>query len=363
MQPKYTEMLDIVSELNEQNYLFFTILDHFPDPTFAIDTKGKVTIWNKAIEKLTGIETGSIIGKDNFEHSYCLYGERKPFFVDLLIENLLQLSSIPEIDLQHEKHTKDSCLYEETTCIDSKGQKYLFQVKTTPLYCSQGSLIGAIASMKQITAARGIIKKTKPGDRVKISRAMREKIIASLQKLLEEKSEETVEHAFRINNYAAEIGKAIGLLPAELQELTLLAALHDLGKIAIPDSIILKTERLTMEEWEIMKKHSDIGFNMTQSIPELAHVSEKILHHHEWWNGKGYPDGLAGEEIPLLSRIIAVVDAYDVMISGRAYKKSLPPQEVLQELLKYSGIHFEPRLVDIFINIRQNEIPTINPLS
>lgn len=363
MEQRNTEMLDIVSGLNEQNHLFLKILDHFPDPTFAIDTKGKVTIWNKAIGDLTGTNADSIIGKDNFEHSYCLYGERKPFFVDLLIENLLQRLSMPEADLQHVRFNKDNCLYEETTCIDAKGHKNLFQVKATPLYSSQGSLVGAIASMKQITAARGIVNKTKPGDRVKVSMAMRNKIIASLQKLLEEKSEETVEHAFRINNYATEIGKAIGLSPAELQELTLLAALHDLGKIAIPDSIILKTERLTMEEWEIMKKHSDIGFNMTQSIPELAHVSEKILHHHEWWNGKGYPDGLAGEEIPLLSRIIAVVDAYDVMNNGRSYKKSLPPQEALQELLKYSGIHFEPRLVDIFINTRQNEIPTTHPLS
>jgi HD-GYP domain-containing protein (c-di-GMP phosphodiesterase class II) len=114
----------------------------------------------------------------------------------------------------------------------------------------------------------------------------------------------------------------------------------------------LKADKLTPEEWDIMKKHSEIGYNITQSIPELTHISQKILYHHEWWNGEGYPDGLAGEEIPLLSRIIAVVDAYDVMISGRSYKRPFTPQEALQELKNFSGTHFEPHLVNIFIDIR-----------
>jgi HD-GYP domain-containing protein (c-di-GMP phosphodiesterase class II) len=194
-----------------------------------------------------------------------------------------------------------------------------------------------------------------------ISKELQLNIIAALQKLLEAKSEETIDHALRININSIRIGKIIGLTDSELHELALLAALHDVGKIAIPDSIILKKEKLTPEEWEIMKKHSEIGYNLTQSIPELSHISDKILQHHEWWNGEGYPDGLAGEEIPLLSRVIAVTDAYDVMTSGRSYKKSFSHKKALGELKKFSGIHFDPRLVDIFIEIQeQNNHKTVN---
>lgn len=186
------------------------------------------------------------------------------------------------------------------------------------------------------------------------SKNSRGNVISSLQNLMKEKTEETVEHAARLNHYALQIGKAIGLPAEELHELSLLASLHDLGKVAIPDSIILKSDSLTEEEWEIMKQHSEIGYNMTRSVPELAHISIKILHHHEWWDGRGYPGGLAGEEIPPLSRIISIVDAYDVMTSGRSYKKSLSPQEALSELAKYSGSHFEPKLVEIFSEILRN---------
>lgn len=174
----------------------------------------------------------------------------------------------------------------------------------------------------------------------------------SLQKLLEAKADETVEHAFRINNYAAAIGMAVGLSADELHKLALLSALHDIGKIAIPDSIILKVGNLSPEEWEIMMMHSEIGYNITRSVPELSSISKEVLYHHEWWNGQGYPVGLAGENIPLLSRIIAVVDAYDVMTSGRSYKKPVSPKKALSELRKYSGSHFEPRLVETFINIQ-----------
>jgi len=151
-----------------------------------------------------------------------------------------------------------------------------------------------------------------------------------------------------------QIGQAIGLSNPELHELSLLSALHDLGKIAIPDSIILKSEKLSDEEWVIMKKHTEIGYNISSSIPELAHISLKILHHHEWWNGLGYPGGLSGEEIPLLSRIVAMIDAYDVMTNGRSYKLPLSQAEALLELEKYSGIHFDPFLVKSFVEILKN---------
>ena len=97
-----------------------------------------------------------------------------------------------------------------------------------------------------------------------------------------------------------------------------------------------------------MKKHSEIGFKIASSSPQLTCIADKILYHHEWWDGSGYPQGLKGEEIPLLSRIIAIVDAFDVMTSGRPYRKILSPEDALFELRNFSGSHFDPHLVELF---------------
>lgn len=331
----------------ELESLFQDIIDFLPAPTFAIDTECRVILWNKAIEDLTGIKADRILGMGNYEHSYCLYGERKPH----VIEMALSATNLTEENLKTSnlERSDDNSLHGETTCLAKNGEKVCYLVKASPLYSTANTLIGAIATLRERPPA----KESEPFDRLPLPGNMNKGIIASLQKLLDEKTEETVEHAFRINALASEIGRAVGLSSDELHELTLLAALHDVGKIAIPDSIILKSEKLSPEEWDIMKKHSEIGYNMTQSIPELAHISEKILHHHEWWNGEGYPHGLSGDIIPLLSRIIAVADAYDVMTSGRSYKKAFPAEKALEEIKNYSGIHFDPTLVDVFIKIHQ----------
>jgi len=102
-----------------------------------------------------------------------------------------------------------------------------------------------------------------------------------------------------------------------------LALLHDTGKIGTPDAILFKPDKLTPEEWEIMKKHAEEGCRVAKDIPQLVSTAEDILHHHERWNGKGYPDRLRGKEIPILSRIISIVDAYDAMLSNRPYRKAL----------------------------------------
>lgn len=350
MKPRRIQLKGITSNQDEQEYLFQKVLDFIPDPTFAVGTDGCIIIWNTAMEELTGIRTEDVLGKGNFEYTYRLYGERKPSIPDLILDQNLQGKDCIYPDKDTISVGADKSFYGETSCINIPGGQACFKIKASPLHGPDGKLIGAIATLKDITEIK---------TNTNISRDTRGRIISSLQKLLEEKTEETVEHAFRINTYATEIGKELGLNTEDLHELTLLAALHDIGKIAIPDTIILKSESLSPDEWEIMKKHSEIGYNMTRSIPELAHISKKILHHHEWWNGQGYPEGLSGEEIPLLSRIIAVVDAFDVMTSGRSYKKSFPQKKALQELINYSGTHFEPHLVDIFIKIKKLEDPSL----
>jgi len=183
------------------------------------------------------------------------------------------------------------------------------------------------------------------------SKSSRSSIIASLQKTLREKTHETEEHSSRMQQLALLLGSAIGLSRSNMDELVLLAALHDLGKVAIPDHILLKSEGLTNEEWETIKKHPEIGHRIAKATPDLVPIAEKILAHHERWDGRGYPQGLREEEIPLIARIISIVDAFDVMTNGRPYKKALKPIEALQELRACAGTQFDPRLVEVFISL------------
>lgn len=183
------------------------------------------------------------------------------------------------------------------------------------------------------------------------SKSTRSSVINFLQESLSEKTNETEKHVQRLKEYSLEMGRVLELPINELDKLVLLSSLHDIGKIAIPNNILEKPGKLTPEEWKTMKKHCEIGYRIVQSIPELAHIAEEILSHHERWDGTGYPRGLKGEEIPLLARILAIVDAYDVMINGRNYKKAVSQQEAIKELRRCAGSQFDPKLVEIFISL------------
>jgi len=180
-------------------------------------------------------------------------------------------------------------------------------------------------------------------------------IIFALEQTLYEKSNETKEHTDRIYNLALKLGKASGLLSSQLDELSLLATLHDIGKVAIPEAILLKEGKLTEKEWEFIKRHPEIGFNIANASQQIAHISKAILACHENWDGSGYPLGIKGNAIPLISRIIFIVDAYDVMISGRIYKKPMSKVAVIDEFKRCSGTQFDPILVERFIEIIGNK--------
>lgn len=183
------------------------------------------------------------------------------------------------------------------------------------------------------------------------NKSLRSSIISSLVKTLFERNFETEEHAQRMLRLSINIAHALGLSENELDELKLLSLLHDIGKIAITDSILLKPGPLTQKEWEEMKKHPEIGYRIAQSSQELSHIAKHILFHHERWDGNGYPQGIQGDDIPRLSRIIAVVDAYDVMTNTRPYKSAVSHQKAVEELKRCSGTQFDPGVVTAFINI------------
>lgn len=188
-------------------------------------------------------------------------------------------------------------------------------------------------------------------------------ILSSIMATLYAKSQETEEHGQRLGEFCMMIGEYLGLSHSELDELRLLSQLHDIGKIGIEDQILNKPGSLTEEEWEIMKKHPEIGHRIAMTTPQLSHIAEYILNHHERWDGTGYPRGLKGKEIPLAARILAVSDAYDAMTQDRIYRKALSKEAALKEIEDNAGTQFDPVIARLFVDLIRNQDMTYQPTS
>lgn len=175
--------------------------------------------------------------------------------------------------------------------------------------------------------------------------------IASLIKAEEAKDPYTYGHSERVTKISLAIADAMGLDDETRGSILRAGVLHDIGKIGIKDAVLLKKEKLTDEEWEIIKSHSQKGADILRPLRFLANEIDIIVHHHERYDGKGYPDGLKGKEIPLGALILAVADAFDAMNSERPYRKPLSQDEIMSELKKSSGGQHSPEIVDVFIGL------------
>jgi len=178
-------------------------------------------------------------------------------------------------------------------------------------------------------------------------------LVHSLRKALAESTHETDEHSSRMRFLAVELAHTLGLSDNSIDDLSLLCVLHDIGKVGIPDQILQKAGPLSPEEWEIMRTHPEIGSRIVEGSAELSHVANAILSHHERWDGNGYPRNLEGAEIPLAARVLAVVDAYDAMVSDRPYRRALPHHEAMDEIQRNSGTQFDPDLVHVFAEMME----------
>lgn len=183
------------------------------------------------------------------------------------------------------------------------------------------------------------------------NQSARSAVVDVVMTALEARDFVTEGHTDRLQNVVTTVARRLGLPENRINDLTLFARFHDIGKVGVPDSILFKAGRLTPEEFEEMKKHSEIGYRIAQSSPELIHISDFILKHHEWWDGSGYPLGLKGEDIPLECRIVSVADAYDAMNSDRPYRKALKHQHIIQELRDGAGTQFDPAVIEVFLEI------------
>ena len=175
--------------------------------------------------------------------------------------------------------------------------------------------------------------------------------VTSLVLVLESKDVYTAGHSERVADITSEIAIAVEMDELRIKYLDIAAHLHDIGKIGIPDGILLKSGKLNKAEYEVIKNHSSIGYSILKDIKGLESMAKIIKHHHERFDGKGYPDGLKGENIPLGSRIIALADSFDAMTRPRPYRKAKTEQEGLDEIFRNKGTQFDPELADVFLSI------------
>lgn len=174
--------------------------------------------------------------------------------------------------------------------------------------------------------------------------------LKSMAKILDARDPHTSQHSTRVTNFSMAIANILGLCAEDKDTLYIASSLHDIGKVGIPDRILLKPDRLSEEEFSVIRKHPEIGADILKQLPPMARETEIIRHHHERFDGKGYPSGILGRDIPILSRIITLADSYDAMTSDRPYRKALEIGMAVQEITRCSGTQFDPDLALLFIH-------------
>jgi diguanylate cyclase (GGDEF)-like protein len=179
--------------------------------------------------------------------------------------------------------------------------------------------------------------------------SVRNRAINAILQTLTDKYETERKHSNKVSRLCKLIGREMKLRADEIKELEQAGLFHDIGKISIPDGILNKAGKLTNEEYEIIKGHPEVGYQILRAADEYSDLAIHALHHHERWDGLGYPSGLKGEEIPLFSRVIGIVDAYEAMTADRPYRKRMSDEYAISEIVKYSGTQFDPKIAKLFV--------------
>lgn len=469
------------------------IFECLPDATLAVDHEGKVLVWNRAMEEMTGVKREEMLGRGEYAYAVPFFGKRRPILVNILLGNG------KEWEQEYEKiERKGHILVGEGFAPFACGGRGLyFWTRVAPIYDDKGNFLGAVQCIRDIGEHRRVeeelryssthdaltelynrtyfaeeLRRLEKGrsfpisfllvdlDGLKVVNDMlghqqgdellrrAAKVIAScvrgadvvarvggdefavilpqtdrktaeevagriieavevdnarhpdlplsisvgaatvkdasrlLQKAYKEADdamyvnkfiggkdprgaairalmaaleEKNFDHTDIIKEIACMLGEAVGLSREEMDSLRLLVKVHDIGKLGVPDHILLKLGPLTEEERKEIQRHPEVGYRIAVSSGELAPVAPFILQHHEWWDGRGYPRGLRGEEIHILSRILSIADAYDAMTAERSYRGAMSHQEALEELKRCAGSQFDPHLVEILVRLLAGE--------
>ncbi|MCU1309099.1 MAG: putative rane associated protein [Candidatus Angelobacter sp.] len=184
-------------------------------------------------------------------------------------------------------------------------------------------------------------------------------LVCGFHQLLDLKDLNTGVHSTRLAEWGMRVGQELGIPEESLHDIEMAAVVHDIGKIGVPDAILNKNGPLTEDERALMNKHPEYGWGVLRLFPALSQTSLITLHHHESFDGNGYPGKLRGSEIPLGARIVTVIDSFDAMVSNRPYRKGLPTEEAKRRLVQSSGTQFDPAVVKCFLGIVDSELPAV----
>jgi putative nucleotidyltransferase with HDIG domain len=246
---------------------------------------------------------------------------------------------------------------------DASSRNVILWISVIMVVC----LLALFFALRQvfIRSTRTIDHKNRElADMVQTIESTYDQSLHALSSALDSRDNETQGHSFRVTAYAIRLGQELGIEGEQLGLLARGALLHDVGKIGVPDAILLKPGKLTDEEWVIMRKHVQTGYEMLNHIEFLQHSLDVVKYHHENWDGTGYPNGLRGKEIPLFARIFALCDTYDAITSDRPYRKKRTHAEACEEIKRCSGTQFSGAIVDAFLRIPEaewTEIQQMNP--
>jgi putative nucleotidyltransferase with HDIG domain/PAS domain S-box-containing protein len=298
------------------------VINKTPNGIVVLDITGKIIFVNKAIGTILGsVETIglNILTFPTVQNSN-LYGAIKKALIG-----------------QHSEIRKE--LY---TSYTSKEQKYLNMYVYPDFNEKSEEVDKVIIIIEDITLEAKLQEKN---EKTFLS------TIETLAQLVDARDAYTGEHSKNVSNYVTKMCDKLNLNDKEKREIEIAASFHDIGKIGIKDNILNKEGKLTDDEYNTMKLHPTIGWRIIRKIEDFDNISEIIKHHHERWDGKGYPDGISGNDIPLGSQIIAIADTYDAVTSNRIYRKQLSKETGLKILNEEKQKQFNPRLVDVFIKI------------
>lgn len=326
---------DVLTELYNRNYFEQYIANRLPDSyTVLVYDLDGLKLTNDVFGHIEGdkiIKKASDFLKEVYQNSF--------FISRIGGDEFVVLSK----DIDNDEVVKKIAM------VDSLIKEYN-NINSIEMNISCGGLIVENSDLsfdKAFIEAENIMYRRKLNNRS----SRKSKVLESILETLNAKTEETKDHSFRLGVLAVKTLNKLGYSrSSEVEDMLLLAKVHDIGKITVSDSILNKAGKLTNYEYEMIKKHCEAGYNIIRNITDSDRVCNGVLLHHERWDGKGYPQGLEGEDIPLFARVICLIDSYDAMTNDRIYKKAISRDEAIKEIIRCSGSQFDPRVVDAFIN-------------
>lgn len=283
-----------------------------------------------------------------------LYFSHIIFFISVIVGIVLICIDIKR-GLAAEYHSMVIGLIVMLVCLFLEAGSVYFVSMVSGMFMMFGVIVFAFCAMFNTIERYKLFERAKHEERLraqkKHSDSMTMQMIKTLSDTLEAKDEYTKGHSYRVAEYSVLIAKKLGLSEKEIDKLHYAASLHDIGKIGVPDTILNKPSRLTNEEYAIIKTHTVIGADIIKGIDLISYTEDVARYHHERYDGKGYPTGISGENIPFFARIVAVADSYDAMSSKRIYRKSLSNEIIRSEIEKNRGLQFDPQIADAFLEL------------